>query len=128
LTWVGFVYWGPDGPAHLKVFFWNNLAGRFAQVEAPDALQYAAAHRNTPGKYFIELPVYLWPWTLLCVAAVRRAWQRRTLPPEQRRADQVRGRHLRTHPGGAVRRSNGSQYLFGARPSRRRTATGLVGE
>ena len=85
LTWVGFVYWGPDGPAHLKVFFWNNLAGRFAQVEAPDALQYAAAHRNTPGKYFIELPVYLWPWTLLCMAAVRRAWQRRTLPPEQRR-------------------------------------------
>jgi 4-amino-4-deoxy-L-arabinose transferase-like glycosyltransferase len=85
LTWVGFVYWGPDGPAHLKVFFWNNLAGRFAQVEAPDALQYAAAHRNTPGKYFMELPVYLWPWTLLCVAAVRRAWQRRTLPPDQRR-------------------------------------------
>lgn len=85
LTWVGFVNFGPDGPAHLKVFFWNNLAGRFAQVEAPDALQYAAAHRNTPGKYFIELPVYLWPWTLLCVAAVRRAWQRRTLPPEQRR-------------------------------------------
>jgi 4-amino-4-deoxy-L-arabinose transferase-like glycosyltransferase len=85
LTWVGFVYWGPDGPAHLKVFFWNNLAGRFAQVEAPDAFQYAAAHRNTPGKYFMELPIYLWPWTLLCLAAVRRAWQRRTLPPEQRR-------------------------------------------
>lgn len=85
LTWVGFVYWGPDGPAHLKVFFWNNLAGRFAQVEAPDALQYAAAHRNTPGKYFMELPIYLWPWTLLCVAAVRRAWQRRTLPSDQRR-------------------------------------------
>jgi 4-amino-4-deoxy-L-arabinose transferase-like glycosyltransferase len=86
LTWVGFVYYGPDGPAHLKVFFWNNLAGRFAQVEAPEALQYAAAHRNSPGKYLIELPVYLWPWTLLCAAAVRRAWQRRKLPAEQRRA------------------------------------------
>jgi 4-amino-4-deoxy-L-arabinose transferase-like glycosyltransferase len=85
LTWVGFVYWGPDGPAHLKVFFWNNLAGRFAKVEAPEAVQYAAAHRNTPGKYLVELPIYLWPWTLLCVAAVRRAWQRRTLPAEQRR-------------------------------------------
>ena len=85
LTWVGFVYWGPEGPAHLKVFFWNNLAGRFAQVEAPDAFQYAAAHRNTPGKYFMELPVYLWPWTLLCLAAVRRAWQRRRLPPDQLR-------------------------------------------
>jgi 4-amino-4-deoxy-L-arabinose transferase-like glycosyltransferase len=85
LTWVGFVYWGPDGPAHLKVFFWNNLAGRFAKIEAPEAVQYAAAHRNTPGKYLIELPIYLWPWTLLCVAAVRRAWQRRALPAELRR-------------------------------------------
>ena len=85
LTWVGFTYWGPDGPAHLKVFFWNNLAGRFAHVEAPDALQYAAAHRNTPAKYLIELPIYVWPWTLLCGAAVRRAWQRRSLPADQRR-------------------------------------------
>jgi 4-amino-4-deoxy-L-arabinose transferase-like glycosyltransferase len=57
------------------VFFWNNLAGRFAQVDAPEALQYAAAHRNSPGKYLIELPVYLWPWTLLAVAAARRAWR-----------------------------------------------------
>jgi len=74
LTWVGYVYVGVDGPAHLKVFFWNNLAGRFAHVDAPDQFQYAAAHRNTPGKYLIELPVYLWPWTLLVMAAVRRAW------------------------------------------------------
>jgi 4-amino-4-deoxy-L-arabinose transferase-like glycosyltransferase len=77
LPWVWFVYAGPDGPDHLKVFFWNNLAGRFTHVDAPQALQYAAAHKNSPGKYLIELPVYLWPWTLLVLAAARRAWRQR---------------------------------------------------
>ncbi len=85
LTWVGFVYLGSDGADHLKVFFWNNLAGRFAHVDAPEQLQYAAAHRNTPGKYLIELPVYLWPWTLLVLAAIRRAWTRRGADPERMR-------------------------------------------
>ena len=73
LVWVAFVYVGPDGVAHLKVFFWNNLAGRFTHVDAPAELQYAAAHRNTPAKYLIELPMYLFPWTLAAVAAARRA-------------------------------------------------------
>ena len=77
LTWVWFVYAGNDGPAHLKVFFWNNLVGRFTQVDAPNELQYAAAHRNSPGKYLIELPLYLAPWTLLVAAAGRRAWRQR---------------------------------------------------
>jgi 4-amino-4-deoxy-L-arabinose transferase-like glycosyltransferase len=75
--WVWFVYAGPDGPAHLKVFFWNNLVGRFTHVDAPQDLQYAAAHRNSPGKYLIELPLYLCPWTLLVMAALRRAWSKR---------------------------------------------------
>jgi 4-amino-4-deoxy-L-arabinose transferase-like glycosyltransferase len=86
LTWVGFVYAGPDGAAHLKVFFWNNLAGRFARVDAPAELQYAAAHRNSPGKYFLELPMYLFPWTLGAVAAARRAWRQRGLPVDELRA------------------------------------------
>jgi 4-amino-4-deoxy-L-arabinose transferase-like glycosyltransferase len=85
LGWVWFVYEGPDGPAHLKVFFWNNLAGRFARVEATPDLQYAAAHRNTPGKYLIELPLYLCPWTLLVGAALRRAWLARRAPPDSMR-------------------------------------------
>ena len=76
-TWIGFVYAGVDGAAHLKVFFWNNLVGRFTHVDAPGALQYTAAHRNFPGKYLLELPLYLFPWTLLVIAALRRAWQRR---------------------------------------------------
>lgn len=76
-TWIWFVYSGPDGTAHLKVFFWNNLVGRFTRVDAPSELQYTAAHRNFPGKYLIELPLYLFPWTLLVGAALRRAWLRR---------------------------------------------------
>jgi 4-amino-4-deoxy-L-arabinose transferase-like glycosyltransferase len=76
-TWVWFVYVGADGPAHLKVFFWNNLVGRFTRVDAPGELQYATGHRNSPGKYLIELPLYLAPWTLLVIAAARRAWCRR---------------------------------------------------
>jgi 4-amino-4-deoxy-L-arabinose transferase-like glycosyltransferase len=85
LAWVWAVYVEPEGLAHLKVFFWNNLVGRFARVDAPQELQYAAAHRNSPGKYFVELPVYLWPWTLLVIAAARHAWRQRRLPIEQLR-------------------------------------------
>ena len=77
LTWVWFVYMGADGPAHLKVFFWNNLVGRFTHIDAPVDLQYAAGHRNSPGKYLIELPLYLFPWTFLVAAAARCAWQQR---------------------------------------------------
>jgi len=86
LPWVWFVYAGPDGPDHLKVFFWNNLVGRFTHIDAPQELQYAAAHRNSPGKYLVELPMYLWPWTLLVIAAARHAWQRRHAPLDEYRA------------------------------------------
>lgn len=86
LTWIGFVYLGPDGAAHLKVFFWNNLVGRFAHIDAPNELQYAAAHRNSPGKYLLELPLYLFPWTLLVLAALRRAWRQREAAGEDYRA------------------------------------------
>lgn len=85
LTWVGFVYTGPDGYEHLKVFFWNNLAGRFVQIEAPQELQYATGHKNVPGKYLLELPMYLWPWTLLVIAALRRAWIKRHAPFDELR-------------------------------------------
>ena len=49
-------------------------------------MQYAAGHRNSPGKYLLELPMYLWPWTLLVIAALRRAWLERSAPFEKRRA------------------------------------------
>jgi 4-amino-4-deoxy-L-arabinose transferase-like glycosyltransferase len=85
LTWVWFVYAAPDGAAHLKVFFWNNLVGRFAHIDAPQEVQYATGHRNSPGKYLAELPMYVWPWTLLLVAAARRAWRARSAPIDQYR-------------------------------------------
>jgi 4-amino-4-deoxy-L-arabinose transferase-like glycosyltransferase len=84
LSWVWFVYVGDDGPAHLKVFFWNNLVGRFAAVAAPPDLQYATGHRNFPGKYLLELPMYVFPWTLLVIAAVARAWRRRNADHDNR--------------------------------------------
>src|SRR5580692_5019274 len=86
LTWVWFVYAGTDGPAHLKVFFWNNLVGRFTRIDAPNDLQYAAAHRNFFGKYLLELPMYLAPWTLLVIAAARRAWRQRQTSRHDNRA------------------------------------------
>jgi 4-amino-4-deoxy-L-arabinose transferase-like glycosyltransferase len=84
LTWVWFVYAGADGPAHLKVFFWNNLVGRFTAIDAPAELRYASAHRNFPGKYLLELPIYLFPWTLLVIAAAARAWRRRKVDRDNR--------------------------------------------
>jgi 4-amino-4-deoxy-L-arabinose transferase-like glycosyltransferase len=85
LSWVYFVYTGPQGQEHLKVFFWNNLVGRFTAVDAPAQIQYAAGHKNSPGKYLIELPLYLFPWTLAVIAAARRAWlERRTLGDQSR--------------------------------------------
>jgi 4-amino-4-deoxy-L-arabinose transferase-like glycosyltransferase len=85
LSWVYFVYSGPDGVDHLKVFFWNNLVGRFTAIDAPAQIQYAAAHKNSPGKYFIELPLYLFPWTFAVVAAARRAWRESSLSADQGR-------------------------------------------
>ena len=84
--WVDAVYRGHDGPAHLRVFFWDNLVGRFTKVAAPTGLQYTTGHRNYLGKYLVELPLYLWPWPLLVAAAVRRAWRERAARPEALRA------------------------------------------
>ncbi len=81
-AWVWSVGHGSDGAEHLKVFFWNNLVGRFTSVDAPAELQYAAAHQNSPGKYLLEMPIYLWPWTLLVAAALWRAWQSRRRAPD----------------------------------------------
>ncbi len=76
-AWVLSVYAGAEGVAHLRVFLWNNLVGRFAPVDAPANLQYTTGHQNFPGKYLLEMPVYLFPWTLLVIAAAVRAWRAR---------------------------------------------------
>ncbi len=74
--WILAVTRTPGGSEALLALFWHNIVGRFTQVSAPVALDYSTGHKNSPGKYFYELPVYLLPWTLLVVAALRRAWYR----------------------------------------------------
>ena len=74
--WIVAVMRTPGGMDALSILFWHNLVGRFMKVAAPAALDYSTAHKNTIGKYFLELPVYVLPWTLLVVAALGRAWER----------------------------------------------------
>ena len=78
--WIYAVARTAHGDESLRVLFWYNLAGRFTHIAAPAAYQYSVAHRNSPGKYFLELPVYLLPWTALAAAAAWRALTRVRLP------------------------------------------------
>ncbi len=77
--WIVAVSQTAQGTDALLALFWHNVVGRFTRVSAPPALDYSTGHKNSPGKYFVELPVYLLPWTLLVVAALRRAWSRSRL-------------------------------------------------
>jgi len=74
--WIWAVTHTAHGSEALLALFWHNIVGRFAKISAPTALDYSTAHKNTPGKYFIELPVYLLPWTLLVISALGRAWKK----------------------------------------------------
>jgi 4-amino-4-deoxy-L-arabinose transferase-like glycosyltransferase len=74
--WIYEVSRSPHAEEAFSSLFWHNIVGRFTKLAGPAALDYTTGHKNTPGKYFIELPVYLLPWTLLAVAAARRAWDR----------------------------------------------------
>ena len=123
-TWIWFVYVGPDGTAHLKVFFWNNLVGRFTHIDAPNELQYATAHRNSPGKYLIELPLYLAPWTLLVIAALRRAWRQRKTSFDDFRPVRFA---LAAAAGAPLDGGDRPQHLFRPGAARRRVAARLVG-
>jgi 4-amino-4-deoxy-L-arabinose transferase-like glycosyltransferase len=74
--WVFAVTRSAHGADALRTLFWNNMLGRFTRLNAPTALDYTRGHRNTPGKYLLELPLYLLPWTLIVAAALARAWRR----------------------------------------------------
>ena len=78
--WLLAVAHSAHGAHALRVMFWYNLAGRFMKIAAPTAYQYTNAHHNSFGKYFLQLPVYLLPWSALAAAAARRAWHRARLP------------------------------------------------
>lgn len=74
--WIYQVSRSPHAADAFASLFLHNTVGRFTHVAGPAALDYTTGHKNSPGKYFIELPIYLLPWTLLAVAAGRRAWDR----------------------------------------------------
>jgi 4-amino-4-deoxy-L-arabinose transferase-like glycosyltransferase len=74
--WILAVARTANGGESLRILFWYNLAGRFTNIPAPAAYHYGAGHRNSFGKYFLELPVYLLPWTALAARAAWRARQR----------------------------------------------------
>jgi 4-amino-4-deoxy-L-arabinose transferase len=74
--WLLAVLREPQAGETLRALFWHNLMGRFTRVASPAALDYTSGHRNSPGKYLLELPLYLLPWTLIVAAALVRAWRR----------------------------------------------------
>lgn len=79
--WIVAVARGAHGDEALRALFWNNVVGRFTRIAAPAELDYTSGHHNWPGKYLLELPVYLLPWTLVVAAALVRAWQEVRTPP-----------------------------------------------
>lgn len=82
--WIWQIVATPDGMQTLRVLFWHNLVGRAIPVAAEARYAYTGAHHNSPGKYFIELPLYLLPWTAVAWFAARRAWKAvRTDSPER---------------------------------------------
>ena len=78
--WLLAVVRSAQGADALRALFWHNLIGRFTRVAATAELDYTTGHRNFPGKYLLELPLYLLPWTLIVAAALVRAWQRAREP------------------------------------------------
>jgi 4-amino-4-deoxy-L-arabinose transferase-like glycosyltransferase len=72
VPWVLAVAAEPDGARYLRIFFVDNLLGRFTPIEGVD---YTEAHRGWLGKYLVEMPIYLLPWTFAMAAAVAAAWR-----------------------------------------------------
>ncbi len=78
--WIVAVARSAHGTEALRTLFWNNVVGRFTQLSSSAAPDYTTGHHNTPGKYLLELPLYLLPWTLVVAAALVRAWTRMSEP------------------------------------------------
>jgi 4-amino-4-deoxy-L-arabinose transferase-like glycosyltransferase len=76
VPWIMSVWREPDGLHALRVMFFDNLAGRFSTVTSADGSAYSSGHQNWPGRYLLELPFSLLPWTFLVIAALRRTWTR----------------------------------------------------
>lgn len=75
--WAQRVAASPGGAAQVHALFWDNLAGRLGSFFDSSQSVRALGHRNWPGKYLVELPLYLLPWTPLVVGAAIRLWRAR---------------------------------------------------
>ncbi len=73
--WVSAVAAQPDGARSLRILFWNNLVGRALTVSTVAQFDYASGHRNSPGQYLLELPLYLLPWSVFAWYACQAAWR-----------------------------------------------------
>lgn len=76
VPWIVTVWRSADGPHALRVMFLDNLGGRFSTMTSADGTAYSSGHQNWPGRYLVELPFSLLPWTFLIVAALRSAWMK----------------------------------------------------
>jgi 4-amino-4-deoxy-L-arabinose transferase-like glycosyltransferase len=84
--WVGAIAAQPDGARMLRILFWNNLTGRALPIAMEAQYDYSTGHHNSPGRYFLELPLYLLPWTLLAAYALEAAWRGARRPSVRRAA------------------------------------------
>jgi len=84
--WVGAIAAQPDGARMLRILFWNNLTGRALPIAMEAQYDYSTGHHNSPGRYFLELPLYLLPWTLLAAYALEAAWRGARRPGTRRAA------------------------------------------
>ncbi len=84
--WVSAVAAQPDGARSLRILFWNNLVGRALAVSSEAQFNYASGHRSSPGQYFLELPLFLLPWTVCAWYAFKAAWRGARLAGPRRAA------------------------------------------
>ena len=74
VLWVLAVAAQADGAQSLRILFWNNLVGRAMPVAAAAQFNYSSGHQNVFGRYLVELPLDLLPWTVLALCALKAAW------------------------------------------------------
>jgi 4-amino-4-deoxy-L-arabinose transferase-like glycosyltransferase len=72
--WIWNIAQRGDAAEQLKVLFWYNLFGRFVDVPGAAGYDYTRGHHNWFGKYLLQAPAFLAPWTLMAIAAGRHAY------------------------------------------------------
>jgi 4-amino-4-deoxy-L-arabinose transferase-like glycosyltransferase len=75
MAWVSAVAAQPDGAHSLRVLFRDNIVGRALPIADASGENYSNGHPNWPGKYLLDLPVCLFPWTFLAFSALPSAWR-----------------------------------------------------